>query len=179
MGASWAAMSLLAKTAVVSSIAGTAVATYGAVQQGKAADAAARSEQDILNYNAQLKEKEAEAEREAARVEAEQFQKEGRRLLASQKVKYARGGLLTTEGTPALVLEETAQELEFDRMQILKSGFLRASYRESEGYGMRYEGEAARARGKNLKRGSQLQAAGTLLGGMGKTASTYYQLKDK
>lgn len=148
-------------------IAGTAVSAYSAIQQGRAAEAQAQAEQDILNYNAAQKVKEAEEIRAAATEEAAKFAKEGRRLRGKQRVALARAGVLTSVGTPALLLEETAQELEADRLAILKQGFLRGEFAESEAFGLRFQGKAAAARGRNIRRGSQLAAAGTLLTGLG------------
>ena len=151
-------------------IGSAAVGTYGAIQAGRAADAQSQSEQDILNFNAEQKLKEAEDQREAAREEAARFAKEGQRLRATQKAAIAKGGVLSTVGTPALLLEETAQELEADRLAILRQGFLKGEYAESEAFGLRFQGTSARARGKNIKRGSALQATGTLLTGLGSAA---------
>ena len=148
-------------------VAGTTVTTVGMIQQGRAAEAQAQAEQDILNYNAQQKIKEAEEIRKAAQEEAIKFRKEGRRLKGAQKVAIARAGVLSTIGTPALLLEETAQELEADRLAILEQGFLRGEFAESEAFGLRFQGVSARARGKAIRRGSQLAAAGTLLTGVG------------
>jgi hypothetical protein len=145
---------------------GAGVTAYGKYQQGKAAEAQAEAEQDILNYNATLKERQAAAELERSRAEARRFQREGEALTAEQVTGFAKGGVLT-QGTPALVLETTAQELEADRMAILREGFLAESFRRSEAEGLRYEGRAARARGRNIRRGSTLAAAGTLLTGYG------------
>jgi hypothetical protein len=164
-GAEFAIIALLA--------AGTATAAVGQYQQGKAAEAQSESEQDILNYNARLKEEEAEDMREAARREADKFAEEGRRLMGTQKVRLARGNVLSAEGAPALLLEETALELDLERLDILKSGFKRAGYAESEAAGLRFEGKSARARGKNLKRGATLAAGGTLLSGMGQAGYAY------
>jgi len=158
-------------------IGGITVSAYGIIQQGRAADVQAQAEQDILNFNAAQKVKEAEEIRAAAQEEARKFAKEGRRFRGKQKVAVAWAGVLTTEGTPALLLEETAQELEADRLAILKQGFLRGEFVESEAFGMRFQGVAARARGKAARRGSQLAAAGTLLTGMGTVGLTAYKLK--
>lgn len=158
-------------------IAGTGIAVAGQIQAGKAAEAQAKSEQDILNFNAEQKIKEAEAEREAARVAAKKFEERGRRLLGTQRVALAKGGVLSTVGTPALLLEETAQELEAERIDILTEGFARAQFRVSEAVGLRFQGVSARARGKALKRGAQLAATGTLLTGLGSAALAGRTLK--
>ncbi len=58
-------------------IAGAGVTAYGQIQQGKAAEAQAKAEQEILNQNAVLKEREAAAELERSRAAAERFEREG------------------------------------------------------------------------------------------------------
>jgi len=158
-------------------IGGIAVSAYGIIQQGRAAEAQGQAEQDILDYNAAQKIKEAEEIRAAAQKEARKFAKEGRRLKGAQRVAIARAGVLSTVGTPALLLEETAQELEADRLAILEQGFLRGEFAESEAFGLRFQGVAARARGKAVRRGSQLAAAGTLLTGMGTVGLAASKLK--
>ena len=147
-------------------IAGAVTGTVGAIQQGRAAEAQAKSEQDILNFNAAQKIKEAEEIREAAAEQARKFGKQAKAFKGKQRVAIARGGVLAT-GTPALLLEETAQELEADELAILEQGFLRGEFAESEAFAARFAGASARARGKNIKRGSRLTAAGTLLTGIG------------
>lgn len=175
--AEFLALSLMEQIAVGGIVAGAAVGTYGIIQQGRAADAQSKSEQDILNYNAAQKMKEAEDIRKSASEEAERFAEEGRRLRGSQRVAISRAGVLT-EGTPALLLEETAQNLEADRLAILEQGFLRGEYAESEAFGQRFAGKSARARGKNIKTGSFLSAGGTLLTGIGSAALAKKQLED-
>ena len=147
-------------------IAGAVISAVGVIQQGFAAKAQSETEAAILEQNAKIKEREAEAEQKAAEVEAEQFARRGKELIGTQRVGYAKGGVLA-EGTPALLLEETAQELEKDRLQILKEGYLRGGFRESEATGLRFEGTAAKARGGAALRGSVLAAGGTLLTGYG------------
>ena len=147
---------------------GVGLQAAGQIQAGQAAKAQGEAEQEILNQNAKLKEREAAAELARSREEARQFGKEGEALLGKQQVTLAKGGVLTAQGTPALLLEETAKELEADRMSILREGFLNESFRLSEAENLRYQGRAAKAKGENLAKGSILSAGGTLLTGYGK-----------
>ncbi len=146
-------------------IAGAAISAGSAIQQGAAAAEQSRAEQKILEQNALLAERQAQAERDAAADVAQKFEKEGRRLTGAQRAAFARGGVLATEGTPLLVIEETLAELEEDRINILREGFLRGEFRESEAFGLRFRGEAARARGRSAQRGSVLSAGGSILTG--------------
>jgi len=157
--------------AVTAIAVGAGVQAVGQIQAGAAADVASKNEQDLLNYNAALKDQEADQERARGVAEAKKFEKQARRLKGSQVVQLARGGVLATEGTPSLLLEETALELEADRKTILEEGFLRGSFRQSEGIIQRFEGRSARARGSAAKKGSVLAAGGTLLTGIGSGAS--------
>jgi len=163
-------MGIWALLALSSIVVGGGLQAYGQYQQGKAAEAQGKAEQQIAEYNAKLKEKQAAAELERARAQATQFEKEGEALKGEQIVSFAKGGVLTTTGTPALLLEETAAELEADRMAILREGFLGRSFREGEAEGLRFEGRAAKARGKNIKTASMYQAGGTLLTTVGSAA---------
>ena len=154
----------------VAIIAGASVMAYGQIQAGKAADVASKNEQDLLNYNAALKDQEADQEREAGIAQAKKFKDQADRLRGSQVVQLARGGVLGTEGTPAALMEETEIALEADRKTILQEGFLRGSFRQSEGIIARHQGQSARSRGAAAKKGSVLAAGGTLLTGIGSGA---------
>ena len=166
----------LGTLAIIALGAGAGISAYGQYQQGQTAEAQGKAEQQIAEYNAKLKERQGKAEEERARADALRFEKEGEALLGTQQVGIAKGGVLSSVGTPALLLEETAKELEADRMAILKEGFLAGSFRESEAEGLRYEGRAAKARGKNLKTGYTYAAGGSILSGFGKTYSSYKTL---
>ena len=156
--------------AVTAIVVGGGVSAVGQIQAGAAADVASKNEQDLLNYNASLKDREAEQERARGVAEAKKFEKQAKRLRGSQNVQLARGGVLATEGTPSLLLEETALELEADRKTILEEGFLRGSFAQSQGIIQRQQGKSARARGSAAKKGSILAAGGTLLTGAGSVA---------
>ena len=189
----------LGTLAIIAGGAGLGLQMKGQYEAGKAAQAQAETQQAILernaqsqqaiaNYNAQLLERQAEEERVATRKEAEKFEKEGRRLRSMQRVQLARGGVLATEGTPALLLEETAQELEQERLDILTEGFKRGEFLESQAVGLRFQGAteaeslrfqgaAARARGINIARGARLATMGTLLTGAGRIGYQYSKLR--
>ena len=158
-------------------IAAATVGTVAQIQQGRAADAQAKSQQDILEHNARIAETQADEERRAAAVKAKKFQAFGEELKGEQRVGIARAGVLATEGSPALLLEETAFELEGERREILRTGFIRGGFQESQATGLRFQGSAARARGSNIRRGSQFSAAGTLLTGLGTAGVAQKQLE--
>ena len=152
---------------------GVALDTLGQYNQGRALKQQAEAEKDILDFNAQIKDREAKAALDRARAEAAVFQREGEELQGRQQVALAKGGVLTSTGTPMFVMEDTARELEADRMSILREGFLAQSTKEQEAEGLRFEGRAARARGRNLKLGSDLRTATTGLSGARSLLTTF------
>ncbi len=154
----------------VAIVAGAALGAAGQIQAGKAAERQGKAEQEILDFNAKIKEREAAAELERSEAAARKFGEEGEALKGKQRVAIARGGVLASEGTPAFLLEETAFNLEADRLEILKEGFLSKSFRLSEAENLRASGRAAKVRGKAAKSASRFQATGTLLTGLGTAA---------
>ncbi len=148
-------------------IGGAVVGGIGQLEAGKAAEEQGKAEQEMMNYNAKLKEREAQAEIDRARAEAIRFDEEGDALMGTQKAKLAIGGVLASEGTPAMLLEQTKIELEADRRTILQEGFTAGSFREAEAAGLRFQGRSAATRGKNMKTASMYQAGGSLLSGLG------------
>ncbi len=155
----------------VAIIAGTAIGAYAKIEAGKQAERDAKAQQVLANRNALIAEQQAKAALERAKEEAKQFEKEGEALLGEQQVALAKGGVLTTIGTPAILIEETEKELEADKLAILKEGFLAESFGLSQAENLRFEGRIARARGKAAKSGSRLAAAGSILSGLGTAAA--------
>jgi hypothetical protein len=168
---------------VATSVAGT-VAQFSAQResarayddQADAAVAEAQMNQQILEQNATLKEREAATRLEARRDEARRLQLEGERIEGAQNVGFAKGGVLSS-GSPINVLEQTASELDADRRNILKRGFLERQFGLAEASNLRYQGQMELVRGENAKRGyksaakgARLSSYGTLLTGAGTAA---------
>jgi hypothetical protein len=144
-------------------VAGGVLTAKGQIEQGRAARQAGKDQQAIAERNALLAERQAEAERQAAAAQAVQQQKEGRALKGRQKAAFAKSGVDITRGTPLSVLVETAENLEADRLTILREGAISASQRKGQADVLRAQGASAAARGKAASRASKLAAAGTLL----------------
>lgn len=160
--------------ALIFTAASAGISAYATIQQGRAAEAEAETEQEIYNFNAQQKLEQAKEQRYYTEEEAEKFERRGKRFISTQRAGYARGGVLA-EGTPAFILEQTAQDLEADRMEILRQGFLESKYLVSEARGMVMQGQAARARGENIRRGSLLTAGAGLASGLADIGLAQYK----
>lgn len=143
------------------------VQAYAQVERGKAQEAQAEREAAIDRYNAELAERKAEQERVAAGEAAKRHEAESKVLLARQRLLYAKAGVGPSRGTPLSVVAKTAQELEADRLQILREGMISEAQKRAEARIFRMRGAGARARGKAAVRGSRLAAAGTILSSVG------------
>jgi sugar-specific transcriptional regulator TrmB len=132
------------------------------VQAGRAARAAGKQQQDIQNRNAQLADQKAEAERLAADFEAIKFETQGEALKERQRALFAKSGV-ELRGSPLSVIVDTAQNLEADRLSILREGVIRSGTTKQRADIFRAEGSAANARGRAASRASILTATGTAL----------------
>lgn len=146
-------------------IAGTAVSVTAAVQQGKAAEQQAEFQEEIAARNAEEARKAAEGQRQAAAEAAIESERRGRRLKARQKALFAKSGV-ELRGSPLSVLVETAQDIEADRLTILREGAIKASSLEGQAGNIIAQGRAARAKGRAAKRASVLSAIGTGTSGL-------------
>ena len=141
-------------------IAGGTVTAVSQIQQGRAAAAQGAAAQAIAQRNALLAERQAEEERVAAAAAALRQEREGKALKGRQRALFAKSGV-ELRGSPLSVIVETAQNLEADRLTILREGAIRAGTAQAQAGIFRAEGTAAKAKGRAKKRASILTAVGT------------------
>jgi len=150
----WAPIAL-----VVASAFAQALSSYesGRMQRKSAETSAALAERDASNARA------------AAQIKAENYQEEARRRMAKIRADYAAAGV-TTEGTPLLVMMESAREAERDVQRIRWGGEAQASV---------YQGEAGlqRIMGKNAYTQGVMGAGTSLLSGASMATAMYYGKK--
>jgi len=151
----------LAAAALVTSIAGTAMSVYSQVEQGK-------SQNEWSQYNAAVAERDALAAQQSAEYDAGEKRKETERLLGRQRALYGKAGV-TLEGSPLLLMEETASQGELDALMIEREGKLKAG---------NYQSEAAlsRMKGSSAQKAGYYGAGSSLLTGAS-SAMTAYGLK--
>ena len=152
-------------------IAGATVSAVSAIQQGRAARAQASAQEAIAARNAQLAERQAEAEQQAAIEAAAIQEEEGKRLLARQRAAFAVSGVEIGRGTPLSVVVETAAELKAEELTILREGAISAAQRKGEADIFRLRGEAAKKKGKAAGRAATLAATGSILTGVGQVGT--------
>ncbi len=150
-------------------IVGGSLTAASQIQQGRAARAQGRTQNEIAQRNALLAERQAEAEQQAAVAAARKQEREGKAFKGRQRAAIAKSGVLA-RGTPLSVIVETAENLEADRLTILREGAISASQRRGQADVLRFQGAAAKERGKAAGRAANLAAAGTILTTIGSVA---------
>ncbi len=139
--------------AAVAAIIAAVVAATGSIMSARAQSQAAK-------FQAKVAEQQAERERLAAETEADTFRRRHSRLLGTSRARRA-GSNITGEGSPLLVDEQSAAEIELGFRTILSGGTARATRLEQEARLARFKGKAALTAGA-------FEAGSSLLGGLSK-----------
>ena len=84
------------------------------------------SESQAAGENKRRAEELAAASTKRANYEAELKRAEGRRLVATQKVRYAKAGVQVGEGSPLAVMAQTMTDIEKDALMIEEGGRVEA-----------------------------------------------------
>ena len=142
--------------AAAAAVVGTGVAVHSSRQQAKAA-------KHTAEYSAKVLENAAAAKADERREMTRRERIRNRRKQATQRTMIAKAGVAET-GSPLELMAETAGELELGILDINREMEAKKSRLLSKAGITRFEG-ASLARGKNL------EAIGSGIGGIGKTAS--------
>ena len=135
-------------------LAGAVISAVGAIQQGQAAAAQGQFQAGILRQQ-------AERERQQAEADEEDFRRRQSRVLAARRAALGASGVEPAAGSPLLVSEDFAGEVELQALRIRSGGELRATRAEQQASLQRFQGRQARTSG--FLRGGAL-----LLSGAGK-----------
>jgi hypothetical protein len=146
----------------IGSALGTGISVMSQIQQGS-------QQKRWAEYNAAVAERDAEVAKQNAEYEAGLKRKETERLLGRQRALYGKAGVVL-EGSPLLLMAETAAEGELDALMIERGGRL-----QSERY--RTEATISNLKGKAAQRAGYYGAGTTLLTGASKTAYRYGEYK--
>ena len=131
-------------------IGGAALSAGGALFSAQATAAAGDFEADVL-------EQQAAREQEQARLDADEFRRDQRRLIARQ-IALTGGSGVSLEGSRSLLIEDTAAEGEFQAQKIERGGDIVAERQ-------RQQAELSRVGASNTRTFGTLRAGSLLLGG--------------
>ena len=154
-----------ATLATLATIGSTAMTAYSSIQQGKAA-----ADQGI--YNSAVQSNNA-IKAENKGVEAENNKRVETALLRKQQeAQFGAGNVQLGSGSAADILAQTDNYGEVEALNIRKT-----AKEEAEQY--RIDSVNERLKGKNARNASNVNAFGTMLGGVGRVASKNYARRKK
>lgn len=136
----------------IATLIGAGLGAIGSIAQGNAASA-------VGEYNAQVAQNNATAERQRAAYEAGMTRDRVRRVMGAQKAAFASSGLDIQSGTPLAVFGDTAKQGELDVLARLYGGEAAATAYQNDAARMRAEGKAQQKAG-------YIGAASSLIGGI-------------
>lgn len=157
----------MGKLAVPLILAGTGISAAGQIQAGRAAEAEAESARNIALYNAAIQEREAKAIERKGEFEQFRQAEAATRAKSRLRARLAATGAVPDIGTPLLLQEEQAEELELESLLIGYETQIGAARARSQAEIDRLAGRLAVGRGKAAKRAGLVGAGATLLTGFG------------
>lgn len=146
-------------------IASTAVSAVSQIQQGE-------QKRDYANYQAAQANADADAEREAAQVRAEQIRKAGRRTQSEARASLAASGIEVSGGSAVTIDDKIAYNTEEDALNEILTGTRRGARLDQEAVGARAAGDNARTAGYMGAFGSVLSSGASYYGSGWKGART-------
>lgn len=123
----------------------------------------------LAKYNQQVELQKAEQVRRAESVKQEQRKKDTLRMLAEQKVGFAKGGVITTTGTPLTVAMESAGRTAYDGVMARHNAEIKATQFESQADVFKFKAKSAKQAGKYAV-GAALFSGATQFAGSGQNA---------
>jgi hypothetical protein len=153
-------MAALPALAAIATMASAGLSAMGAIQQGKAQQAA-------LNFEAEQHKRQAAEERAASQREAIEKRHEGALAMSRQLAIAGASGAGVVNPSILDIYGETAQAGEYNAQTALYGG-------ESRARGQLDQAAAAKFKGKAARQGSMLDAAGSILGGISSVAGKKY-----
>jgi hypothetical protein len=140
-------------------IASAVLGSVSAIRQGQQANAAAKSEANMAEYNAKMSEIQARQSYAAAGVQEDETRRRGRIAIGNQLASSAEAGA----GLNGDLLRESVYGIESDSMAIRYEGDLKAQGLKDNAALQRSAAVVARDRGKQAVTGSYLNAASSIV----------------
>lgn len=147
-------------------IAGGGLQAFGAIQEGKIAEAEGKFARDIGFRNQQALERQAKAEREAASIEEIRVARKGKIFKARQRAVVGKTGI-GLAGATLSVLSDTAFQFSMERNLVLRRGLIKGRELKERGRILAAQGSFARTLGLQAKRLSYIKAGASILGSVG------------
>lgn len=156
-------MAVSTTTALVAMAIGSAVSAVGQLQAGKQAEKQAK-------FQAAIYAQQAAQERQIAAANEEDFRRKQAREMAARRAMLGASGVEAGTGSPLLVSQDFAGEVELQALRIRQGGEVQATRLEQQAALTRMQGAAERT-------SSYFRAGSSLLQGFGTAA--YYKNNPK
>lgn len=151
----------------------TLLGAFGAIQQGKAANEAAKYKAQVGEMNATLADRRAKDAVERGAKDEQRKRLEVARLQGEQRAAMAANGVDLTFGSPLDTMVDTAKLGELDALTIRTNAYREAYDYQVDGVNKRAGATLDRMEGKNAQKAGYLSAAGTVLTGLGQGFKQY------
>lgn len=150
-------MAALSAISLVSGLVGTGISAYSAIEQG-------RAQSRLAEYNAQLAQRQAQAEEQAGLARADAIREQNKAVAAQQRAGYGASGVDVNTGSPLLVQAKQAGYMEMAAMDAARDAAI-----GSEGY--RDEATLDRMQGSVSRSAGRTGALASILQGTASTAN--------
>lgn len=139
----------------------------GSVLQAGSSIVQGEQEQKLANARAEMTDRQAAQERDAAVAQAEKFRRAGKRQASAADAAYAASGVSVGVGSPVRINEEIQRDAEEDAYMNILTGKRRGDTLETESRLSRQAGRNAKAAGNMGAVSSLLSGAGSIAGAWG------------
>lgn len=146
-------------------VASTLLSAAGAVQQGNAAAAAGKYNNQIAQMNAQISEKRAKDALERGRIEEQKKRAEVAKVAGAQQAAMAANGVDLTFGSPLDTIVDTAVLGELDALTIRSNAYREEYDYKVQAMNQRAQGQLELMKGKSAQTAGYISAGSTILGG--------------
>lgn len=157
-------------TAAVASVAAAGVSAVGAIQQGSAAEAAAEYQARVAEQQAEVTRQQADQERVVAATSETDYRKQQSRQMAARRAALGGTGVESGSGSPLLVSQDFAAEIEQQALRLRAGGEISATRLEQQASLTGAQAGLYRMQGSSARSASYLTAGSSLLGGIGSGA---------
>ncbi len=164
---------ILPVLAIASTVIGAGVSAIGAIQQGKAQEAASNYQAAVAANNAKIAEQNAQLAAQTGEAKAEATSLQNREQLGHILAAQAASGVDVDSGSPVdvrVTQRETgrlSQETDVYNAALQQYGY------RTQGAGYQAQSQLDRAQAQSAARAGPLTAAGSLLGGAGSVANRF------
>ena len=172
-GAAAGATSAASAISTAATIGSTLLGAAGAIQSGQAASAASKYNAQVQEMNATLADRRARDAITRGQAEEQRKRTEVSRIMGAQKAAMAANGVDVGFGSPLDTLVDTATLGELDALTIRSNAYREAYDYKVDAVNKRAGANLSRMEAKSSSTGGYLDAAGTVLTGVGKAYGQY------